>query len=110
MTDQGGWTMKTKTFAAVMALAMAGAAPLAADTPTTPMIAEGCAGCHGQAGSGVGQVPRIAGYNRAEFIHVWQEFRDNERPATIMGRIARGYTDDEVAALADYFSSLRAEQ
>lgn len=31
-------------------------------------------------------------------------FRANERPATIMGRIARGYTDAEIAALAAQFA------
>ncbi len=52
-------------------------------------------------------VPAIAGYDRDAFIANWAEFRADERPATIMNRIARGYSDAEVAALADYFSSLR---
>jgi sulfide dehydrogenase cytochrome subunit len=34
-------------------------------------------------------------------------FRANERPGTIMGRIARGYTDAEIAAMADHFASIR---
>ena len=102
--------MTRSMLASALAMALAGAAPAAADTPATPPIAEGCAGCHGQSGSGMGQIPRIAGYDRTEFIHVWQEFRDNARPATIMNRIARGYTDDEVAALADYFSALERDQ
>ena len=33
--------------------------------------------------------------------------RANERPGTIMGRIARGYTDAEIAAIADHFSRIR---
>jgi cytochrome c553 len=38
---------------------------------------------------------------------VWEEFRNNQRPAaTIMPRIARGYSEAEIATLADYFSSL----
>ena len=41
-------------------------------------------------------------------MRVWGEFRANQRPAaTIMGRIARGYSDEEVAALADHFSSIK---
>ncbi|MCC5977873.1 MAG: cytochrome C [Salinarimonas sp.] len=73
----------------------------------TPMIAQGCAGCHGQSGAGMGAAPRIAGYGRDAFIATWEAFRDDERPATIMNRIAPGYTDEEVAELADYFSQLR---
>lgn len=70
------------------------------------MLAQACAGCHGQSGEGQGAIVDIAGYDRAAFIQTWAEFRANARPATIMGRIARGYTEAEVEALADYFSSL----
>jgi sulfide dehydrogenase cytochrome subunit len=34
-----------------------------------------------------------------------KEFRDDSRPSTIMGRIAKGYTDEEIAAVARYLSS-----
>jgi cytochrome subunit of sulfide dehydrogenase len=90
--------------AALAAGLMAGAA--AAEAPA-PLIAQSCAGCHGQAGAGVGAVPEIAGIDPERFVRIWAEFRANERPATIMGRIARGYTDAEVAELAAYFASLK---
>jgi sulfide dehydrogenase cytochrome subunit len=49
----------------------------------------------------------LAGYEKDNFGRVWDEFRNNQRPAaTIMPRIARGYTDVEITTLADYFSSL----
>jgi cytochrome c553 len=49
----------------------------------------------------------LAGYKKESFVLVWDEFRSNQRPAaTIMPRIARGYSDVEIATLADYFSSL----
>jgi sulfide dehydrogenase cytochrome subunit len=72
-----------------------------------PLIALACAGCHGQAGAGKGTVPKIAGYGRDLFIAQWAAFRKKERPATMMDRIAKGYTDAEVAQLADYFSKLK---
>jgi cytochrome c553 len=52
-------------------------------------------------------VPRIAGFNRDQFIARWAAFRAKQRPATIMDRVASGYTDAEVAVLADYFSKLK---
>ncbi|MGY6695364.1 MAG: c-type cytochrome [Roseinatronobacter sp.] len=79
----------------------------AAADPQTPHIAQACAGCHGQSGAGMGAIPDIAGYDRDAFVQVWEEFRAGERFATIMTRIAPGYTDEEVATLADYFASLR---
>lgn len=83
------------------------AAPAAAQTAQTPLVALSCAGCHSPGGTGDGPMPRIAGYDREQFLKTWAAFRANERPATIMNRIARGYTDAEVAVLADYFASLR---
>jgi sulfide dehydrogenase cytochrome subunit len=88
-------------------LAITVSSPALAEQPPAPNVAQGCIGCHGQAGAGVGTIPAIAGYDRDDFITHWGEFRANERPATIMNRIARGYSDAEVAALAEYFSSLR---
>lgn len=90
--------------AAVLSLA---AAPAVAQTAQTPAVALACANCHGPNGAGQGPVPPIAGYDRSAFVDVWQQFRANQRPATIMNRIARGYTDAEVAVLADYFASRR---
>jgi sulfide dehydrogenase cytochrome subunit len=89
--------------AAVLALAT----PAAAQRARTPPIALSCAGCHGANGTGQGSIPAIAGYDRPTFLQTWAAFRANERPATIMNRIARGYTDAEVAQLAEYFATLR---
>ena len=92
------------TLAATLALATA-AAPALAEM-RGDLLAQACAGCHGQSGVGQGAVPDIRGYDRDFFIRTWAEFRADERPATIMNRIARGYTEAEVAALADYFATL----
>jgi cytochrome c553 len=83
------------------------AQPAGAQAPQPPLIAQACIGCHGQAGAGAGSVPKIAGYNRGLFIAQWAAFRAKQRPATIMDRVATGYTDADVAVLADYFSKLK---
>ena len=70
------------------------------------MLAQACAGCHGQSGEGMGAIPDIRGIASADFIRLWEEFRADERAATIMNRIARGYSEAEVAALAAYFETL----
>lgn len=69
-----------------------------------PLAAQGCIGCHGPNGAGMGAVPGLAGRDRAELIAQMNAFRANERPATIMGRIARGYTEAEIIATAEYFA------
>lgn len=75
--------------------------------PKPPLLAQACAGCHGQLGAGQDGTPILAAYDKAAFVRVWGEFRENQRPAaSIMPRIARGYSEAEVATLADYFSSV----
>jgi sulfide dehydrogenase cytochrome subunit len=49
----------------------------------------------------------IAGRDRAELTALLAAFRSNERPGTIMGRIARGYSEAELAAIADHLSRIR---
>lgn len=78
----------------------------AADGPA-PLAAQGCLGCHGPNGGGSGATPGIAGRPEADLAAAMRAFRANERPATIMGRIARGYTDAEIAAVAAHFASIR---
>jgi cytochrome c553 len=45
--------------------------------------------------------------DRAELSATLIAFRSNERPGTIMGRIARGYNDAEIAAISDYIARQR---
>ena len=79
-------------------------APAHAQQAAAPLAAQGCLGCHGPNGTGAGSVPALAGRDRIEMTAQMAAFRANARPATIMGRIARGYTDAEFAAVAEYFA------
>lgn len=71
------------------------------------LLAQGCLGCHGLGGAGSGGIPGLAGRDRADLLAAMAAFRANERPATIMNRIVRGYTEAEVAAIASYFAGAR---
>ena len=97
--------MRPTLLAVLLALSLPAIAQ--AQQPAAPLIAQGCAGCHGQNGEGIGGTPKIAGTDREVFVRNWEALRNNERPATIMNRIARGYSDAEVAALAAYFATSR---
>lgn len=81
-------------------------APIAETRAQTqaPLLAEACLGCHGPGGSGASGVPALAGREAAELRAALVAFRANERPGTIMGRITRGYTEAELAALAEHFA------
>ena len=45
-------------------------------------------------------MPRILGRQLAEIIAAMQAFRSGERTSTVMGRIAKGFSEDEIRAIA----------
>jgi cytochrome c553 len=68
-----------------------------------PSGALSCSGCHGPAGGG-GPVPSLAGQPAQEIVAALMQFRAGERAATVMDRIAKGFTDDEIRAIAEWFA------
>lgn len=93
---------------AVLAVCSALVAPaIAEDNFTGRTIGSACFGCHGDAGANRTSIPPIIQGVPADYIvSSMKAFRDGSRPATIMGRIAKGYTDEEIDATAKYISSL----
>ncbi|SFR54394.1 hypothetical protein [Thiomicrospira sp. ALE5] len=65
-----------------------------------------CAPCHGTNGREFGEsMPGLAGLDADYFIEVMQQFKRGERAAVIMDRVAKGFTDDEIAAMAQWFAA-----
>ena len=68
-------------------------------------LAATCANCHGTDGHSVTkEVVSLAGLPKDYLVAQMKAFRDGARPATIMPQIAKGYSDAQIEALADYFS------
>jgi len=67
-------------------------------------VAATCANCHGTVGVTEGSLPSLAGQNKAYIVEQMKQFRDGKRAATIMHQIAKGYTDGQIEAVAEYFS------
>ncbi|MBW8729065.1 MAG: c-type cytochrome [Inquilinus limosus] len=80
----------------LVALWVLAAAPAAAQ----PSGAASCSGCH----AGAGPVPGLEGRPAAEIAAAMAAFRSGERPATVMDRIAKGFTDDETRAIAEWLA------
>jgi cytochrome subunit of sulfide dehydrogenase len=97
-------------FAASMlhAQAAAPAAPTTAsavpDRNLARNLAATCANCHGTGGKSVAEVPSLAGVPAAQTIQKMKDYRDGKLPATIMHQLAKGFTDEQVALVADYFA------
>jgi cytochrome subunit of sulfide dehydrogenase len=68
-------------------------------------LAANCAACHGTNGVSVGgAIAGLAGMNKEYFVNQMKLFKEGKREATLMHQIAKGYSDAEIAALADYFA------
>ena len=66
-----------------------------------PPGASSCAGCHAQ-GAAMGA---LDGRPEAEIVAALAEYRSGARPASVMGRIAKGFSESESQAIAAYLAS-----
>jgi cytochrome c553 len=72
-----------------------------------PAGAAACSGCHPASARVTSPVPRLAGLDRATLAKAMQDFRSGQRPATVMDRIAKGFTDEEIQAIAAWYATQR---
>lgn len=78
-----------------------------AATPEPPPGASACSGCHPTSAGSRAGVPPLAGRNPAEIVAAMQAFRSGQRAATVMDRIAKGFSDAEVEAIAAWYADRR---
>ncbi|MDO8464530.1 MAG: c-type cytochrome [Gallionella sp.] len=92
---------------AICALAVSAGAHAA---PSMEMLANACAGCHGTKGASAGpSMPSLAGQSKVFFVDAMKKFKSGERSATVMGRLAKGYSDEQIVAMADYFAKQKPQ-
>ncbi|NGZ07022.1 MAG: cytochrome c4 [Magnetococcales bacterium] len=83
---------------------------IAAPPAEAAMLANTCAGCHGTNGVSAGpSMPSIASMPAKYLEGIMADFKSGKRPSTIMGRIAKGYTEAETARIAEYLSKQKWE-
>ena len=76
---------------------------MAASAP--PVGAAACSGCHSPRATAASPVPPLNGRDAGEIFAAMAAFRDGARPATVMGRIAKGFSDDELHAIAAWLAA-----
>jgi cytochrome c553 len=93
--------MMRLTAAVAIVLASPGVA-LAADAPAG---AASCTGCHAANPRVETRVPPLAGRPAADIASEMIAFKAGQRPGTIMDRIAKGFSDDEIRAIAAWYET-----
>jgi cytochrome c553 len=90
----------------VLALTLGAVSDVLAQQPDPNLgrnLAAACASCHGS--TVTGGIPSLAGKDPAELLRIMQDFRSGKRQATVMQQLARGYTDEQVQAIAAYLAT-----
>lgn len=110
-------TPSRSTARALLCLAFATAASLSAQARTdssadsslrvqdVAVLAASCANCHGPDGRSTGGIPTLRGLPEAHLLQRLQAFKaGTAKDATVMTRLAKGYDDEQLKALAQWFS------
>jgi cytochrome c553 len=98
----------TRTVAvATLTAVLAAAAPWAQarDVNLGRNLAATCANCHGTNGQARGDMKPLAGLSADKLLAQMADFRSGAQPATIMHQIVKGYTDDQLKLIAEFFAA-----
>jgi cytochrome subunit of sulfide dehydrogenase len=69
-------------------------------------LAATCVTCHGKNATGTGT---LAGMPKNHIVQTMKDFKSGARPATLMHQLAKGYTEQQVELIAEYFSQQQAK-
>lgn len=90
---------------AIGLLATAGTAGAQTDPLQVRSWAAACANCHGTNGSAQPGNEPLAGASKDEMLKKLRDFRSGAKPATIMHQLSKGYTDEQLEAIAGWFAA-----
>ena len=88
----------------VLALACVSMQAGAAHAADPPPGVSSCSGCHALSPSLKTSIPSLVGRSAPEIAGVMREFKSGARPNTVMGRIAKGFGDADIDAMAEWLA------
>ncbi|WP_233487252.1 c-type cytochrome [Candidatus Thioglobus autotrophicus] len=73
--------------------------------PSGQALGYTCAGCHGTNGASTGNaIPSIAGLSETYMVETMNAYKSGDKASTIMGRIAKGYSEEDIENMAGFFA------
>lgn len=70
-------------------------------------MASSCSSCHGTYGIAQSGMESLAGKPREDLVQKMMDFKSGKKPATLMHQLSKGYSDQQIEQLADYFAALK---
>jgi len=92
--------MMTRFTVAALAVLLGTGAALAEGPPG----AASCSGCHAASARVETPVPPIKGRSQADIADAMIDYKSGKRAGTIMDRIAKGFSDEEIRAIAAWYA------
>ncbi len=93
---------------AVVAMVFAASFSAQAQAPDALQVrswAAGCANCHGTNGQALPGMESLAGVSQEDIVRKMQDYKTGRRPATLMHQLSKGYSDEQIQAIAGYFAA-----
>ena len=94
--------------ASLMAVALSSALSAQAQAPDARQVrswAAGCANCHGTNGQAQPGMVSLAGVSQDDIVRKMQDYKTGRLPATLMHQLSKGYSDEQIQAIAGYFAA-----
>ena len=79
---------------------------LANDMSRGFVLASHCMSCHGPEGKSPGVIPSINGKDASYIKEKLNAFKNEEEESTVMNRLAKGYTREEIPIISEYFAKI----
>jgi cytochrome c553 len=96
--------MRHRLLLPVLASGLLLAGPVGA-ADMAPPGASSCTGCHAAKRIPDSVIPRIAGRKASDIVQFMREYRSGAWPSSVMGRIAKGFDDQQIDAIAAWFAA-----
>lgn len=90
---------------ATVLVAVSGLAQAQVDPLHVRSWAASCAACHGTDGRAEPGMASLAGANKDDTVKKMLDYKSGRRPATLMHQLAKGYSDEQIVAIAGYFAA-----
>jgi sulfide dehydrogenase cytochrome subunit len=68
-------------------------------------LAAACFNCHGTDGRAQPGMETLAGMSKDDLTKKMLDFKAGRKPATIMHQLSKGYTDEQIQAIAGFFAA-----
>lgn len=100
--------MKRFLWAITAALLSSATLVAQAQEPVVPQVrvwAAACMACHGTAGRAQPGMVSLAGMNADVMVQTMLDYKHGRRAGTVMPRLAQGYNEEQIRAIANYFAA-----